>query len=125
MNILELAQQDTKTITEDLSGFGSSLTILNTASSQTVDFIGQYNEHYTAYDTDGVKVSSKIASISVAEKTLTDKGYIVRVDGKVSLKKHRVTFTNAVGITETFTVREQYPDEQLGLIVLILGSIEL
>jgi hypothetical protein len=71
----------------------------------------------------GTAVNSKSASLSVSEKTLTDAGYTVRnANNEVALIKHKVSWTDSSGTTWKYQIRENIPDETIGLIVCILSD---
>jgi hypothetical protein len=40
----------------------------------------------------------------------------------VALQGHKVAVADSTGVVKNYVVREQYPDETIGLIVLILGT---
>ena len=122
MSIIEKAIADVKKITSDSNGFGVTMTI-TAPDSSSVQFVGTYSQHHMSFDTEGLMTSSKNAHCSVSESILTGLGYTVRnANNEVALLGHRINLTDSSGTARTYVVREQYPDETVGLIVLILGS---
>jgi hypothetical protein len=121
MSIVDWAKKDIENITGDVNGYGISMTVSNGVDSATV--VGTRAKHHQSFDTDGVKVSSKNIHVSISEKQFTDVGYPVRNgNGEVALQGHFVDFSDSTGTVKNYVVREQYPDETIGLIVLILGT---
>ena len=125
MGLFEQSQVDMQQITENLNDFGQNATITTPDGLTTVNIIGWHTKHHTKYDIDGVKVSSKNASLAFAEKQLIDVAYPVRNSQQdVSLLGHIITSKDSTGVEKTYIVNENFPDEYLGLIVLILGDYE-
>ena len=121
MNIADRAIRDAKRFTGDINGFGLSIDLI-APTAETITVIGYTTKHHLSYDAEtGAQVSSKTASVAISEGNLT--GYPVR-DGnnEVSMLDHRVTFTDSAGIVSNFIVVGSYPDEKVGLIILILGD---
>ena len=68
-------------------------------------------------------MNSKHATFAVHEKELTDESYPVRnSDGDVDLLNNLVVTADSSGDNKNYIIREQYPDELLGLIILVLGD---
>jgi len=44
------------------------------------------------------------------------------VAGKVSMKKHKVSYIDSTGASGSYEVTEAFPDQAVGLIVFILGE---
>jgi hypothetical protein len=122
--IIDMAKADIERITGDLGGFGKSMTFTNLATPPvTITVTGTTARHHQSFDTDGVKVSSRNIHVSVSEKQFTDQSYPVRnASGDVALQGHRVAVADSTGVVKNYVVREQYPDETIGLIVLILWT---
>lgn len=123
MNMLDRAIRDVRRIVSDRNGF----TVPITFSTPNLDFElivnGTAKKHHTAYDELGNTVNSRQASVTVAEIDLTSKGYPVRnQNGEVFLRDHLVTWTDAQGNAYTYKIQEWFPDEHLGLLVIILSN---
>jgi hypothetical protein len=119
--IVDMAKADIEAITGDLSGFGKAMTF-TAPNAATAAVTGTTARHHLSFDTDGVRVSSRNIHVTVAEKQFIDKSYPVRnASGDVALQGHRVAVADSTGVVKNYVVREQYPDETVGLIVLILG----
>lgn len=125
MNLLELAKRDWAAITSDTTnGFGLQLTF-TAPDNSTATVGGLKAKHHMAFDTIGQPINSKTGHISVSEKLLTDAGYTTRNDkGEVDLKGHKVTCKDSTGQNKTYTIRQWFPDETLGVILLQLGDLK-
>tara|TARA_R110001599_G_scaffold228775_3_gene428017 strand:- start:115 stop:528 length:414 start_codon:yes stop_codon:yes gene_type:complete len=124
MGLLEQAKKDIEQITTNLDGFGLRFEISIKADSEIfVEAIGTTARHFMSFDTDGIRVSSKNVHVSVSEKTLLTAGVVVRNSGhEVDLLHRVIRITHSSGNLRYYVVNEQYPDETVGLIVLILGT---
>jgi hypothetical protein len=123
--IVDMAKADIEKITGDINGYGKSMTFTSNVGTPpaTATVIGTTARHHQSFDTDGVKVSSRNIHVSVAEKQFIAAGYPIRnVNGDVAIQGHRVAVADSTGTVKNYVVREQYPDETIGLIVLILGA---
>lgn len=121
-SILQLAKRDAKFFLTQ-GGFEISINILNPVTSVNVSLTGYATKHWLSFDTDGSAVNSKNAHICLSEIDLVARGYTVRnTKGEISLLKHIVTFKDSSGLDKKYVVRENYPDETLGLIVCILND---
>lgn len=71
----------------------------------------------------GEPMSIKTARLMVSELSLTAEDYPVRnSNNRVSMKGHRITYTDVSGEQATYIVTEQFPNNLTGLIVLQLGE---
>lgn len=95
--------------------------MFNPNKSIEIDLTGWGDKHHLSFDTDGNQVNSKIVKITVTEKDLVDKGFSVRdANGNVNLLKYKVQFKDSSEVLRSFNVREVFPNENFGIIVLIL-----
>ena len=116
MSLIERFKQDIQTITSNSSEFGQ-LAVLVSPEADTISVYALATAHHTGFDTDGIRVNSKMASIAVSEQLLIDGLYPYK-DGndEYSFKNHKATFD---GIE--YVITEWFPDETAGLIILILA----
>lgn len=120
MSLLDRARQDARRIVSSGAGFAFPITFTNGVKTATVNGTGK--KHHIKFDDQGAVVNALNATVTVAETDLTDAGYPIRdVNGEISLRDHTVTWADAKG-TNTYEVSEWFPDEHLGLIVLILRN---
>lgn len=121
-SILMAAKADAKKIVLS-GGFEVEITLSTPSEDLTFKTTGLGSKHHLSFDTDGSPVSSKQAHVCVDEKVLSDNNYPVRnPKGEVDLYSHRVSFKDSSGIEKKYIVREQFPNETLGLITLNLGD---
>lgn len=82
--------------------------------------------HWMRLDnSDGVDVDTKNAHIAVSEKLLTDEGYTTRnASGEIAMLGHVVKWKDARGVEGVYTVRQTYPSNTVGIIVIILEDHE-
>lgn len=126
MSIFEQSKKDLASIIQNSNDFGQQITIKTPTSSENLDLVGFHTKHHTAYDLDGAMVNSKNASIAISEKSLIDANYPYRNSNQeINMIAHLVDVVDSSGIVKNYIVREMFPDESLGLIVLILGDYEI
>ena len=123
MSLVEQSQKDAQQFLTNTNEFGVSIT-LTAPDSTVLEVNGWHVKHHTGYDIEsGVMVNSKMGSVAITELDLINAGYPYRnADGEVKLLDHTVVVADVTTTPKTFTVRENYPDETLGVIVLILGD---
>lgn len=124
MGILDQARLDMQQITGNSSDFGVSISF-TAPTSETATVIGFHTKHHMAYTEEGERINHKTASIAVAEKLLTDEGYPTRnAAGEIDFSGHLVSVVDSTGNSKDYICEQWFPDEALGLIVLILGGYD-
>lgn len=119
-SILQLAKRDAKHFVTS-GGFEESLIISTPDRSIVLPMTGYATKHWINYDTDGQPMNSKNVHVCIDEAFMNFSGYVTRnTKGEVSLKGHLVSYPDSTGIIKSYSVKESFPDETLGLIVLIL-----
>lgn len=122
--LLQSARADAKKyITE--GGFEDNINITTPSGSISLDTTGWATKHHINFDTDGAPINAKNAHICLDEQKLTDAGYPVRVNEEVKLRDHRIVVKDSSGIDKNYIVKENFADETLGLIVCILGDLNV
>lgn len=120
MSILDRARADMQTITSNPNDWGTSA-VFTAPTSETATVNVLHTKHKTAYTDDGEMVNIQIASIAVAEALLTAVSYPTRdAENEVYFQDHTVTCADSSGTVRNYIVDQWFPDETLGLIVLIL-----
>jgi hypothetical protein len=117
-NVLDLARKDAQYIITQ-GGFETQITIKVGLNTDIVTGLGLV--HHIALDTEGNPVNSKQAHISVFESsfvTIAPRNLL----GEVFLRGAIVTFMDASKITKSYSVKENFADDTLGVIVLNLGK---
>lgn len=122
--ILELARRDAKNYVKS-GGFEETISLSNPDGSASISLTGFATKHHINFDSDGLPINSKNAHVTIDENYLLDNDYPVRNSkGEVSLMKHRISVPDSTGVVRNYVVKENFPDETLGLIVLILGDFK-
>ena len=82
---------------------------------------------HMATDTDGVVINSKTAHVSITEQSLIDANVVYRKngDGEIYMRDFIVGFSDSANRFAKYTVKEQYPDNTLGVIVLQLSKADV
>lgn len=118
--LLQLAKRDAMRIVTQ-GGFEESLELITPNSSLSISLTGFATKHWISFDSDGNPVNSSNIQATVSENDLKELNYPYRdSNGKVKLINHKVNFMDSSGNIGNYIVSENYPDETLGLIVLIL-----
>ncbi len=119
------AQSDWKRFSGDVDGWGTAIKVTTPDGVTSVDVSGIAVKHHINIDTEGLTVNSKNSHCSISEELLVDAGYVVRdSDQEVDMVNHRVEWVDSSGVLKRYVIRESYPDEKVGVIVMILGDFE-
>lgn len=121
--LLQAAKADAKKHVME-GGFEETITLSTPDGASSIETTGFATKHHINFDTDGTAINAKNAHICVDENSLSLAGYPVRIDEEVNLLNHRVIFADSSGINKKYIIKENFPDETLGLIVCILGDYE-
>jgi len=115
-----MAITDSNRILNEL-GFDNPITLVKGTS--TVIVSGLTPVHHLVFSTDGQPVNSKNAHVTVSEMSLNAKGFVCRnTKGEIWLKDVLISFADSTGTIKNYIVKENFADETLGVITLILGS---
>lgn len=124
-SLIELAKRDAKRFVTS-GGFEEPLTISTPNGLLKIALTGWATKHHITFDNEGNQVNAKNVHVTLNEELLTSLGYPVRnARGEVNLMGHLVSFADSSKLIKNYIVRENYPDEVLGLIVLILGDYKI
>ena len=123
-SLFDLVKRDAKQFINS-GGYQVDLTITTPDNNLTINITGWAVKHSGSFDSDGNQVNTKIVKATVDEAVLVANGINVRnYKDEISLIKYRVSFSDSSGNLKNYVVRENLPDENLGLIVLILGDFK-
>jgi hypothetical protein len=124
MGLIDEIKQDIQDITSNSNEFGVSITFTNPDNTQTITVIGTASNHFMQFDFDsGKNVNSQNTHVTVSEQLFINGGYKLRnASGKLSVKKHKVSWIDSTGVFGSYEVLEAMPDQTIGLIVFILGN---
>ena len=121
-NLFNIVKRDAKQFINS-GGYEVNLQITTPDNNLTINITGWAVKHSGSFDTDGNQVNTKNVRATVDESVLIANGISVRnTRDEVSLLKYKVSFIDSTGNLKNYIVRENLPDENLGLIVLILGD---
>ena len=124
MGLWEQAQKDLAAFTSNTDS-GPAKTATFTAPNGSTDTVALVpTKHHLGVNEEGKNVNAKKASVCVSEQLLNVWAYPVRnASNEVSMTGHRVRWMDSNSLCQ-YIIREEYPDEALGLIVFILGDFE-
>lgn len=124
-SLFDIIKRDAKMII-NRGGYEIDIEIKTPDNGMTVNITGWAVKHFGSFDSDGNQVNTKNVRATIDESVLVSLGYPVRSNKKgipeVDLIKHKVSFVDSSGNLTNYIVRENFPDENLGLIVLVLGD---
>jgi len=123
MSLIDRARIDMQNITGNTNDFAVPCVVKTPDGATTINVTGLHTRHWMSFDPDGVAVHTATASLAVSEKQFIDGGFAVRdANGEVDMKGDLIDAPDANGVVQTYVLREVFPDEALGLLVLILGE---
>jgi len=104
-------------------GFQEDIIITNIVGDKTLNITGFATKHHFGIDLDGNAVNTKNVHVCISELDLVNANYPTRnARQEIDLYKHRISFKDSSGLVKNYVVKEVFPDETNGLIVLILGD---
>ena len=124
MGLIDEIKQDVLDITSNSNEFGVSITFTNPDDTQTLVVTGTASNHFMQFDFEsGKNINSQNTHVTVSEQLFINANYKLRnASGKLSVKKHKVSWIDSTGVSGTYEVIEAMPDQTIGLIVFILGN---
>lgn len=123
--LLQLAKRDSKRFLMK-GGFEEDIILSNPNGLNQILLTGFATKHWISFDSDGIQINSKNAHVTIDENYLVSQGYVVRnARGEIALLSHLVSFKDSSGVIKNYKVKSNYPDETLGLIVLILEDYKV
>jgi len=125
ISLFDLVKRDAKFFINK-GGYQVDIEMITKDGSKTINITGWAVKVSGSFDSDGNQVNTKNVHITIDESILTSLGYPVRTNKKgiaeVDLIQHKVNFKDSSGEVKNYIVRENIPDENLGLITLWLGD---
>jgi len=119
-SLFNLVKRDAKQFINS-GGYDIDIEMKSPCQTQSINIRGWAVKHVISFDSDGNQVNTKIARATVDEDVLVAKGFTVRnKKGEIDLIDYKVNFVDSSGVLRGYSVRENLPDENLGLIMLIL-----
>ena len=128
-SLFDIIKRDSKFIVNN-GGYQLDIVMTNKDGDITVNVVGWAVKVSGSFDSDGNQVNTKNVHITIDEEALTSKGFPVRTEKKagiteVDLIGAKASFKDSSGIMKNYIVRENIPDENLGLITLWLSDYKL
>ena len=124
-SLFDIIKRDAKFIVNQ-GGYQVDIEMITPDGSKTVNITGWAVKVSGSFDSDGNQVNTKNVHCTIDEQVLIDLGYPVRSNKKgiaeVDLLQHKVNFKDSTGVVKNYLVRENIPDENLGLITIWLGD---
>lgn len=95
-------------------------------SGQKASIKGIGTAHSVSIGTDGVPFNAPNVHVSFHESLLRDANpdYKIRVGEDVNLDGHLVSFNDSNGTLQTYSVKETFPDNTVGMIVCMCSLYE-
>lgn len=131
MSLIDDAIADAAEFTANESDFGVAIE-LTSPTEETASISGYSTKHHLKIDANsGQVINSQNASVVVSEANIlvANADYPVRISDssssfyrEVNMIGHRVTVTDSSGVAKNFSVTENFADETLGLITLMLEN---
>jgi hypothetical protein len=125
MNFFDLVKRDAKRFVNS-GGYNVSIEMITPDGTKTANIQGWAVKVAGSFDSDGNQVNTKNVHCTIDEQALIALGYPVRTSKKgieeVDLKLHKVNFSDSTGTIKNYIIRENVPDENLGLITIWLGD---
>lgn len=119
-SLFDLVKRDAKRHINN-GGYQIDVEMFTPNKIKKIDITGWAVKHAISFDSDGNQVNTKIARVTVDEDVLVANGITVRnAKGEVALVGYKIKFIDSSGVKKGYNVRETLPDENLGLIMLIL-----
>ena len=122
VSLFDIVKRDAKAFL-NRGGYQLEIQMITPDNLTTINIVGWAVKVYQSFDSDGNQVNTKNVHVTIDEDVLVNLGYTPRnAKGEISLVAHKVSFKDSSGIVRNYIVRENFPDENLGLIILILGD---
>jgi hypothetical protein len=125
-SLFDIIKRDAKFIVNS-GGYQVDIEMITPDGYKKANISGWAVKTSGSFDSDGNQVNTKNVHCTIDENALISLGYPVRTNKKggileVDLMQHKVSFKDSTGELKHYQVRENMPDENLGLITLWLGD---
>lgn len=128
-SLFDIIKRDAKFFVTS-GGYQIEIEMITQDGSVTLNLTGWAVKVSNSFDSDGNQVNTKNVHITIDEDILIKAGYPYKTTKKgatipeVDLIYHRVNFKDSSGRLCNYYVRENFPDENLGLINIGLGDLK-
>ena len=120
MNLKKRAQADIKRITGNLNEWADEATLTDPASNiYTVGVI--HTKHHLGLDPEiGVPINAKTSSIAFSESNLS--ASVRNGESEVNLDGWQIDVADSTDVVKSYYPLEWFPDEMIGMIIVILSD---
>jgi hypothetical protein len=128
-SLFDIIKRDAKFMINK-AGYQVEIEMITPDGSQTINITGWAVKVSGSFDSDGNQVNTKNVHITIDEDVLIGLGYPYKTTKKgssipeIDLIHHRVNYIDSSGRLCNYYVRENFPDENLGLINVGLGDLK-
>jgi len=123
--LFDIIKRDAKHFINN-GGYQIDIQMISRDGSLTINITGWAVKITGSFDSDGNQVNTKNVHITVDEDVLKSKGFPVRTNKKgieeVDFSGVKANFVDSSGTLKSYFVREQFPNENLGLVNIGLGD---
>jgi hypothetical protein len=121
-DLFDIIKRDAKQFVTT-GGYQVDIKLSTENNSHSVNVTGWAAKIAWSFDSDGNQVNTSNAHITIDEDLLIAANYPYRNAKKeVSMLQHQVSFKDSTGEVRNYRVRENLPDDNLGLLYLVLGN---
>lgn len=123
MSAMQYMQGIVQSMTTDTSQWGTNCIFVSVDGLYEVECSAIVIRHASQFDEFGNIVRGATARCTVSEQALLDVGFPTRNDNdKIAMQGVRVSYTDVMGVTNTYIVTDQYAGQTVGIIRLQLGE---
>jgi hypothetical protein len=120
--LFDLIKRDAKQFVTS-GGYQVDIKLTTPDNSKTINITGWAAKIAWSFDSDGNQVNTSNAHITIDENLLIEASYPYRNAKKeVAMLQHQVSYTDSAGQLRDYRVRENLPNDNLGLLYLVLGD---
>jgi hypothetical protein len=123
MGLIDQIRLDVQRITSNINDFPIEINMI-APTGETAILTGIHTKHHLGVDTEGNAINSKKSSVAFSESLLLAPYPVRNINGEVDMRNHRVNAKDSTGIEKQYIVQQWFPDETIGLLVLILEDFQ-
>lgn len=123
MSAMQYMQGIVQSMTTDTSQWGTNCIFVSVDGLHEVECSAIVIRHASQFDEFSNIVRGATARCTVSEQALLDVDFPTRNDNdKIAMQGVRVSYTDVMGVTNTYIVTDQYAGQTVGIIRLQLGE---
>lgn len=126
MNMMDIVKRDANFITKTDSGFVTPTTFIDLDGVEYGPINAIHTKHHLGFDLQTAQEINTLKShVDVSEQELIDLNYPLRdSNGDIALAGHKVKASDSNGVEWTYVIEQWFPNNKVGVIVMILGRYE-